>query len=572
MLLGWKTDRLTHSLHHLVVSLSFSILFSFFGFGHGQTRRNAKQQTTSVYRHHHHLYIMRRRSFWLYLCLPWLVFCHNNNNNNKKPPPKKLKAVVVGAGPAGAAAAIALQQRGWSVTLLDKRYAPNKRRSLSSSSSSSSSSSKNSGAYNVTLTLRAFAMLLALDPSGKLQTAIENGGTKLQSRASVSSNSFLSVPMTFDNVNLPVWRIVQPMVAFAKQQGCKCLFGYECLGVKQSNTRGKPTVTLVRFLNHSNQKIVEIPADLVVGADGANSAVRSSLQRSSFGFEIIQDHEGSQGAVSVEVALHENKLTNDEELEDGFQNGRLTKIGPALYWAYTPKGMVVVQPNCDNTCNIVLASSILDGVEPNGNAIQSALLEAAPAYAPLLTKQACERISQQRPIAGKSVRVNRLHGDCSVLIGDAGHTMLNNLGQGANSALEDVGILMEELETVDCREHIPAALQRFSDKRIRDVHAATELSKRAFTISEALPSKLNQRLYTWTYLAFQTLHGLAPSIAVLKPWQWTVNQDSNVPYTRISELKSFQSMVGLFFAVLSCLVLSGGMIATIVYLFTGIDA
>ena len=122
--------------------------------------------------------------------------------------------------------------------------------------------------------------------------------------------------------------------------------------------------------------------------------------------------------------------------------------------------------------------------------------------------------------------------------------MLNNLGQGANCALEDVQLLSAALAPVDASAAVAPALQRFSERRKRDADAAAELSKRAFTISPLLPRAANLIVYLLSYRAFQKLYALT-RLAWLMPWQTAVNVDVKRSYGAISRAKAAQDAAGL---------------------------
>lgn len=60
------------------------------------------------------------------------------------------------------------------------------------------------------------------------------------------------------------------------------------------------------------------------------------------------------------------------------------------------------------------------------------------------------------------VECGRWFDGCQVLVGDAAHAMPPNLGQGANSALVDVAVLLDELRRAD---DLPAALAAYQARR-----------------------------------------------------------------------------------------------------------
>lgn len=69
--------------------------------------------------------------------------------------------------------------------------------------------------------------------------------------------------------------------------------------------------------------------------------------------------------------------------------------------------------------------------------------------------------------------MTQLHGPRCVLVGDAGHSVSSNLGQGCNAALESARVLGEVVDLVGGDpDKVPAA---YNKARIQDVHALQHL-------------------------------------------------------------------------------------------------
>lgn len=81
-----------------------------------------------------------------------------------------------------------------------------------------------------------------------------------------------------------------------------------------------------------------------------------------------------------------------------------------------------------------------------------------------------------------TIKCSQLHGPRTVLIGDAAHSTAIVLGEGANSALEDVSVLVATLQKAHERAagaalDIQRAALEFTRARRRDVHALVELNR-----------------------------------------------------------------------------------------------
>jgi hypothetical protein len=85
------------------------------------------------------------------------------------------------------------------------------------------------------------------------------------------------------------------------------------------------------------------------------------------------------------------------------------------------------------------------------------------------------------------IKCSQLHGPRTVLIGDAANCSAPVLGQGANSALEDVSVLVATLRRLAARARGAAearadfvhGVNEYTRARRADVHALTDLSRRA---------------------------------------------------------------------------------------------
>ena len=74
--------------------------------------------------------------------------------------------------------------------------------------------------------------------------------------------------------------------------------------------------------------------------------------------------------------------------------------------------------------------------------------------------------------------IDRWHSNCITLLGDAAHAMQHHTGQGANSAIQDAGVLAETLRDADS---ISEALQNYQSRRKPITDKYQELSRMAPT-------------------------------------------------------------------------------------------
>jgi len=86
------------------------------------------------------------------------------------------------------------------------------------------------------------------------------------------------------------------------------------------------------------------------------------------------------------------------------------------------------------------------------------------------------RFFSRRTFTGQVVKCSRInHGEAAVLIGDAAHAVLPATGEGLNSALEDVKVLVEAL--VASRAAGTPWFSTYGEKRLADVHALSDYAR-----------------------------------------------------------------------------------------------
>lgn len=217
--------------------------------------------------------------------------------------------------------------------------------------------------------------------------------------------------------------------------------------------------------------------DLVVGADGANSAVRST---GAFPARI------STGSRYVRAIVDAPADAGFEEYWTPLGSFGHAAIGPAgtptYFWAAAH------------------APQVADAVSNRDlDAFTDAWERVLPSAGRLLRKIATFDellLNTVRRVDCRRWRSGRL-----VLLGDAAHAMAPNLGQGANSALVDAMVLAASLRT---EESVPVALQRY-DRRRRPV------VRRVQNIAGLLESLCNLRHRSATRMRDAVLTTLARS-------------------------------------------------------------
>jgi kynurenine 3-monooxygenase len=170
----------------------------------------------------------------------------------------------------------------------------------------------------------------------------------------------------------------------------------------------------------------------------------------------------------------------------------------------------VVATSEDNASHEWLRSN--DASEENVRRLKELIYKHAPIAKTMLTDDeefAC--FFRRRAFGGQVVRCSRLnYAEKIVLLGDSAHSVIPATGEGINSALEDVWILMDCARKVDRS----AWFDTYNNTRIQDVRALGEYAAWLVEGLRARPAERNTRTATTIVTSILKRVGVAgPTIA-----------------------------------------------------------
>jgi kynurenine 3-monooxygenase len=349
--------------------------------------------------------------------------------------------VVAGAGLAGSLAAVYLAGRGHEVRVVERRTDPRK--------STSDGRSINLGLSQRGITaLREIGLLDELWPrTTPMRGRMVHTDAGLSFHPYGTEDHQILHSILRDELNAA-------LIDRAEREGVRFDFGHKVVALDRS----LPTLTVRDELDG----VHELKADLVIGADGAFSAVRAQLHRGTRA-ELHQEFM-DWGYKEITIPSHV-----DTRLE-------------ALHLWPGRSGLVVAHPNYDGT---LTATVFLP-------------FEGEDSFAELTTPAAVRRLfdTQFADLAGLvpdivgqflrnptgslvTIRTSPWqHEGRVVLVGDAAHAVYPFYGQGMNAAFEDCSVLDACL--AGHPGDLPAALREFEHRRRRHTDVLARLSKENF--------------------------------------------------------------------------------------------
>lgn len=204
----------------------------------------------------------------------------------------------------------------------------------------------------------------------------------------------------------------------------------------------------VRALRDARFETIE--ADLIVGADGIDSAVRAALWPKA-----RTDYSGATTWFGVVQAEADSPGGTRQYLGRGAEFGMEPIDGGRVYWW----GMALARMGGRADDEIAAALAQFDDWAPE---VRDHI--AATSQAGIV----------RRDLWSLATKLRSYHRPGVVLVGDAAHAMLPTLGQGGNTAFEDaatLGILLED-------HSLEQALTEYDRERIERTHRFQRLSQR----------------------------------------------------------------------------------------------
>lgn len=445
-------------------------------------------------------------------------------------------AVIVGGGPAGMATALMLAKRGWqNITVLEKRpsadyYEPDK----SFSYQIDGRGQKFTDLCNLTAKLAD----LSVPSTDFYFTLIRKNGTRKTSK----------LPIADTNRKPAYWL---PRASFVKllyqeivehwQDSVRVLFQTQCQEIKQNDT------CLEIIAESVDQKQFIFTPNLVVGCDGLNSIVRQTLhqweQDESNNFKMQQFNSPSAGlkykvlTLPPQFPLSEKK----EDISKSIMAYGIRSIFKERKKAISLGLLPLKDSNTPRTANIITYPDHQIWQLKNPEAVENFFKQAFPQIPiqKMLSRQEIARFTASEggifPLPQYCSRLYRIWGQLEnnqgtavILLGDAVHCFPPDIGQGVNSALEDVYLLYETLAAT--KDNLSQALPHYQNIRQEDIKALIRLVKISYPW-QYNQNVLQKRLWSINFLLRLLLNKIFPFL--ISPHSFLLLQQHELSYAEI---------------------------------------
>jgi kynurenine 3-monooxygenase len=374
--------------------------------------------------------------------------------------PKKV--VIVGAGPSGLLLAhyLLARQEKYQIEIYEQRLGP---RTISISKSRTFPIALNERG------MKALSKISGLETAVKAISREMRGSIIHQQNGKQKSISREKPLITLDRTELTKV-LLDTLEQKYDRSRLNFYFQYSCTQVDLA----AKTVSF-ESLTEGESKYSTVTYDLIIGADGARSVVRKSfLDLPLFELEqkyISNDYKSiflpSQSDERAKIAL-ESDTIHSWRMKDGTVILLLHQVDGSM------NGVIHFPRKNNQIAALKNETEVLEFFQQN-----------FPELGQMMSRsQAAEFL--ERPISSTlTICCSYYHyADSVLLIGDAAHAVSPSLGQGCNSALEDVFIFNQLLD--EYADDLKQALEQFTNRRLADAHAVVELSNNTLPFSNSL--------------------------------------------------------------------------------------
>ena len=359
----------------------------------------------------------------------------------------KEHILIIGAGLCGSLLALRMAQRGYKVTLIEKR--PDLRKEIVDSGRSINLAFSDRGMKGLRLAgLEEKVLPLCIPMNGRM---IHNTEGELFMSPYSGRNEYIN-SISREDLNIMLLDECDNMPEITM------LFNQKCTGVALET--GEAT-----FEEYKTQQTTTHKADVVMGADGVGSALRKSML----------DHRKFLFSYGQDFLTHGYK---ELSFPPGADGGFLVEKNALHIW---PRGkdMMIALPNLDGSFTVTLFLSWEEGKDSfeslNTDAAVIDYFEREFPDALELMPDLLKEFKENPTSPLGTIKCAPWHAYGKVLLlGDAAHGIVPFYGQGMNSAFEDIHVLDKYLNKYE--GDWKAVFKAYQNERKEDTDAIADLA------------------------------------------------------------------------------------------------
>lgn len=358
-----------------------------------------------------------------------------------------LEIIVIGAGASGLASAILLaRDHGANVIVYERQ--------LSVAQSDEES-------YPIGVNPRGMKTLRLVDPgievaNGSITEKIHGWSIRDRAREIARLPSGTVIGTTRGKVVSELWRVAQ------QTRGVSFEMGMDLRSVDLASN----TLTFARRRQEgragTEEEVVSLAGKRVLDTSGCFSKLRAAVEQADPSFE-VKTWPWQIHFRNLFTAAEPPRVNLDAHLHYIFSSaGIYAAVLGDSRWVFSLSVNRALDPDCD--------WMLADAASPEGVArLKAHVAEHCPPAVGMLDEGEYDRFFTRRAFTGQVVQVNRLHlAERIAFLGDAAHAVIPATGEGINSALEDVRVLL------DSGPGLPGWFEAFSAARIDDTRALSE--------------------------------------------------------------------------------------------------
>ncbi|KAG5984983.1 Kynurenine 3-monooxygenase [Claviceps digitariae] len=350
------------------------------------------------------------------------------------------KTVVVGGGPVGSLAALYAAQRGHHVEIYELR--PDLRNPgtvplnfTKSINLAVSERGINAMRHADHSSLLADIMARTIPMRGRMIHGKGQGGVLYEYSQDYDAKGRAIYAIDRSGINEQLLNVLGSM------PNVKIFFNHKLTGADFQSRRAWFEARDTVAVPNSRPKEIEITFDLMIGADGAHSAVRYHLMK----FTRMDYQQEYIDTLWCEFRIEPREVNSGDVKKPEF------RISPNHLHIWPGKDfMFIAIPSEDGsfTCTLFLPGQQFSELEKNTAKVPSFFNEHFPGVTDLISEDNLIASFERNPhLPLISLKCRPYHyGSSGVIIGDAAHAMVPFYGQGMNAGMEDVRILFSILD------------------------------------------------------------------------------------------------------------------------------